>query len=97
MSPELIGLIGVLVLLALLVFGVWIGMAMAIVGIFGIVVIRGFSQAMTMSGGIPFQNIAFYPITVIPVFILMGMVIAQPRPRACSTTAGILLAGVRWS
>lgn len=77
MSPEIIGLLGVVVLLALLVFGIWIGMAMAIVGIFGIVIIRGFPQAMTMLGGIPFQNISFYPITVIPVFILMGMVIGQ--------------------
>lgn len=73
----MIGLLGIVVLLLLFVAGVWIGMAMAIVGIFGIVVIRGFPQALTMAGGIPFQNISFYPITVIPVFILMGMLIAQ--------------------
>jgi C4-dicarboxylate transporter, DctM subunit len=77
MSPEIIGLLGLAVLLVLLAFGTWIGMAMAIVGIAGVMIIRSVPQALTMAGSIPYQNISFYTISVIPVFILMGMVIAN--------------------
>jgi tripartite ATP-independent transporter DctM subunit len=77
MSPELVGLIGIAVLVVLLLSGMWIGVAMAIIAILGIGFIRGFAQAFTMSGIIPFQNISFYPISVLPMFILMGVIIAE--------------------
>ena len=59
MSPETIGLIGVGVLLVLLAFGTWIGMAMAIVGIAGVMIIRGVPQALTMSGSISLSKYFF--------------------------------------
>jgi len=46
MSPEIIGLLGVVVLLVLLDAGMWIGLAMAIVGFVGIFLIRGINQAL---------------------------------------------------
>jgi tripartite ATP-independent transporter DctM subunit len=77
MSPEIVGLIGVVLLMVLIAAGMWIGLAMAIVGFLGIVYIRGLDQALMMSGVIPYEQIAFYPIAVLPTFVLMGMVIAE--------------------
>ncbi|OGO22614.1 MAG: hypothetical protein A2144_13995 [Chloroflexi bacterium RBG_16_50_9] len=77
MSPEMIGLIGVLVLVAILLSGMWIGVAMGFIAILGITLIRGFDQAFTMTGIIPFQNISFYPISCLPMFVLMGVIIAE--------------------
>jgi len=77
MSPELVGLIGVMIMLFLLGTGMWIGLAMGIVGFLGVFCIRGFEQALNMAGSIPYENIAFYTISVMPMFVLMGLVISQ--------------------
>ncbi|OGP54417.1 MAG: hypothetical protein A2Y65_09540 [Deltaproteobacteria bacterium RBG_13_52_11] len=77
MSPELVGLIGVMVMLFLLATGMWIGLAMGIVGFLGVFCIRGFGQALNMAGAIPYENIAFYTISVMPMFVLMGYVISK--------------------
>ena len=77
MSPELVGLIGVIVLLILLAAGMWIGMAMALIGFIGIIVIRGTTQAFMMTGILPYDQIGFYPITVMPMFVWMGLIIAE--------------------
>ena len=53
MSPEFVGLIGVMVMLFLLGTGMWIGVAMGIVGFLGVFCIRGFEQALNMAGAIP--------------------------------------------
>lgn len=77
MSPELIGVIGIVVLIVLMFLGMWIGAAMTFVGFVGILLIRGANQAFIMLGALPYQNIAFYTITAIPLFVLMGIVIAN--------------------
>jgi C4-dicarboxylate transporter DctM subunit len=77
MSPELIGVIGVFVMLFLLGTGMWLGVAMGIVGFLGVFCIRGLGQALNMAGAIPYENIAFYTISVMPMFVLMGLIISQ--------------------
>jgi C4-dicarboxylate transporter DctM subunit len=77
MSPELVGLVGVMVMLFLLGTGMWIGVAMGIVGFLGVFCIRGFEQALNMAGAIPYENIAFYTLSVMPMFVLMGLVISR--------------------
>ena len=54
MSIEVIGLIGVIVLLAFMAGEVWIGFAMAIVGFLGIAWIRGVDTALGTVGTAPF-------------------------------------------
>lgn len=89
MSSELIGILGIVVLLLLLALKMWVGAALAIVGFVGIAVIKNFSVAMTILGTAPFNNINSYSFTVIPLFTLMGCVIAE-------TTMGVdLYAAVR--
>jgi tripartite ATP-independent transporter DctM subunit len=77
MSPETIGLIGILALVVCLLSGMWIGVAMAIIPILGIACIGGFSHAFAMAGTIPFANIANYPMSCLPMFVLMGVIIAE--------------------
>jgi C4-dicarboxylate transporter DctM subunit len=77
MSPEIIGVIGTLVMLALLGTGMWIGIAMGIVSFVGIALVMGIDKALLMAGNITYQNIAFYPISVVPMFVLMGILVAE--------------------
>jgi C4-dicarboxylate transporter DctM subunit len=75
MSPEIIGLIGLAVLLILLFSGMWIGAAMATVGFVGYAVIVGIKPAFGMVSQIPFTTMAWYPMTCVPLFVFMGIVI----------------------
>ena len=75
MSPEIVGLIGLIVLLILLFAGMWIGAAMAMVGFFGYAYIVGIQPAFAMVSQIPFTTMAWYPLTCVPLFIFMGVVI----------------------
>jgi len=77
MSPEIIGVIGVIIMLALLATGMWIGVAMGLVGFIGVVIMKDWGQALSMAGSIPYQNIAFYQMSVVPMFVFMGMIIGQ--------------------
>ena len=77
MSPEMIGILGVVVLFILIMCRMWIGVALGLVGFVGIIVMRGFTQGMSVLGDAPFTNITTYSITVLPMFTLMGMIIAE--------------------
>lgn len=79
MSPEIIGLIGLLVMIALLFVGMWIGAAMAMIGFLGYVAIMGVGPASGMVAQIPFTTMASYVLTTVPLFILMGSLIANTR------------------
>ncbi|OGO14947.1 MAG: hypothetical protein A2Z02_02625 [Chloroflexi bacterium RBG_16_48_7] len=72
MSPEIIGTIGIVVMLALMFLGIPIGLCMALIGFLGYTAISGFNPALMMLGTIPYSNIASYMFSVLPVFLLMG-------------------------
>lgn len=77
MSAEMIGILGIVALLVLLALKMWVGAALAVVGFVGIMILKNFSVAMTVLGTAPFNNINSYSFTVIPLFTLMGTVIAE--------------------
>jgi C4-dicarboxylate transporter DctM subunit len=77
MSPEMTGLIGIVVLIVLIFLRIWIGAVMVLVGIVGYGILGGWDMAIVVAGTEPYSNIAFYPITVIPLFILMGSVVSN--------------------
>ncbi len=77
MSPELIGLIGIIVLLLLIACKMWVGAAMALVSIIGIVILKNTGVAWTAAGTSAFKNLNTYAFTVIPMFTLMGMIISE--------------------
>jgi C4-dicarboxylate transporter, DctM subunit len=71
-SPELIGLIGLLFLFALLFIGMPIGVGLAFTGFFGFAYFFGINGALNQLGTVPFTSAASYSLVVVPLFILMG-------------------------
>ena len=77
MSSEMLGLMGIIVLIVLIFMRIWIGAVMVLVGFVGYGLLAGWDSALIVVGTEPYSNIAFYPITVIPLFILMGAVVSN--------------------
>lgn len=76
MSSESVGIIGVVVMLILIFMRTWVGVAMIVVGFLGFAYLEGWHQAFIISGTEPYSQIAFYIISCIPLFILMGIVVS---------------------
>ena len=77
MSPELIGAIGLGVLILLLFARMWIGAAMALVGFVGYWMIMGLGPAFSVVSMIPFTTMSTYMMTTVPLYIFMGIVLFQ--------------------
>ena len=72
MSPELIGILGIVLMFVLLALGMYIGMAMALVGFLGLCVIVGWDSGLSILGITPLAEGSSYTLSVIPLFVLMG-------------------------
>ena len=73
MSLTLVGIIGIIILLAVLFFlGMPVGFAMAIVGFCGFWYVVSFNAAITMVGADVWATFSKYGLTVIPLFIFLG-------------------------
>ena len=79
MAPYVIGLLGIAVLLMLIILRMWIGVAMGLVGIAGLILLRGVNPMLAMIAEVPFGQVNSYTLTVVPMFTLMGMVIAESK------------------
>ena len=79
MAPELVGLIGVVLMLVLIAARLWIGVAMGVIGILGMAVLRNWNLAIISAAEVSFNNMNNYTLTVIPMFALMGMIISESR------------------
>ncbi len=77
MSPEMIGLLGIVVLMILLAMKMWVGAAMTLVSIVGIIILKNFDVAWMAAGTSAFKNLNSYSFTVVPMFTLMGMIISE--------------------
>jgi len=75
MSPELIGAIGLVIMLALIFLRMWIGIAMLVVGFAGYVILRGYEPAAGMVATVAFGQATMYSLTTVPLFIFMGQII----------------------
>lgn len=72
MPPELIGLIGVVSLLAVLALGVPIGVALILVGGIGLSVMLSLEAATIKAGVVMFETLSRYELGVLPLFVLMA-------------------------
>ncbi len=72
MTPELIGILGILVLLGALAGGVPIGIALGLVGMAGIAMLVGPEPAVIKAGVVAFETISKYELGVLPLFLLMA-------------------------
>jgi C4-dicarboxylate transporter, DctM subunit len=79
MSVPLIGTLGVVLLLALILFRVPIAVALAASGLLGYAAIDGWPSALRMFGSVPYQLASAYSLSVIPLFVLMGAVAARGK------------------
>lgn len=71
--------VGFAALFALLALGVPVGVAMCVVGIGGFTAIVGFAPASALAGQIVMDNVMNFSFSVLPMFILMGTLIARSR------------------
>lgn len=74
MIAPVSGLIGTLALLALLVLGVPIGVALGLVGFAGLALLLGIEPALIKTGVVFFETASRYELGVLPLFLLMAHV-----------------------
>ena len=67
-----IGILGVSLLIVLVVIGVRVYIAAAVVGFLGLFALEGWSVAGAIAGTIPHSKTVTYPLSVLPLFILIG-------------------------
>jgi len=72
MDPLVAGYIGIGLITLLIVLGMRIAFATALVGIMGIALLKGWDTAFYMAGYLPHGIVAHYSLSVIPLFIIMG-------------------------
>ena len=77
MTPEMVGFIGIAALLVLVFLRIWVGFAMALVGLMGYVYLEGWGRAASVVGTEPYSQIASITFTTVPLFVLMGTVISN--------------------
>ncbi len=77
MDPITIGIIGIIVMLALLVMGVPIAFSMAVVGIIGTAMVAGITQTLSQIVLIAWDKGTDFIIVCIPLFIFMGQLTAS--------------------
>jgi len=72
MSPEAVGITGIVVLLFLFALRMPVAFSMALVGFAGFAYLNGTQSALTILGQDVFDTFTSYNLSVIPMFILMG-------------------------
>ena len=77
MAPPLLGVLGFAVTLALILLRVPVAISMALTGIVGFWWLNGWSGAAFVLGAAPFEAVFPYNLSVVPLFILMGVFAAH--------------------
>ncbi|MCC6006082.1 MAG: TRAP transporter large permease [Rhodobacteraceae bacterium] len=77
MSSQLIGIVACGVLVALIFLRVPVGVALLLVAVVGYAAIDGWYPALATLGSTPFDLAQAYSLSVVPLFLLMGVVVAR--------------------
>jgi len=72
MTPELVGILGFVGLLLVLMAGIPIGAALALVGLAGLAAILSPEAALIKAGVVSFDTLSRYELGVLPLFMLMA-------------------------
>ena len=72
MSPEVTGITGIVLLLILFLLRMPVAFTMALVGLGGFAYLGGIESALVLLAQDIFETLSSYPLSVIPMFILMG-------------------------
>jgi tripartite ATP-independent transporter DctM subunit len=66
------GIVGILLLIAVLFSGMPIGIVMGLIGFLGMAYVGGTNAALTSMGSSPYTTASSYGLSVVPLFVLMG-------------------------
>ena len=77
MSDPLIGAVGAVALMALILLRVPVAIALGVVGVFGYAAVDGWRRALLALGSTPFDLASGYSLSVVPLFILMGVIASR--------------------
>ena len=77
MSNAMIGVLCIIILFVFLAMKMWVGLAMALAGFIGLAMMYSFDQAWSSLFSQTFNNVASYSLSVIPMFVFMGCIIAE--------------------
>ena len=72
MDPIIVSIVAIAVFLVLLILGTHIGMALAIGGFVGAIMLRGMDSALSELKTVPWNTAGTFSFAVIPLFMLMG-------------------------
>jgi TRAP-type mannitol/chloroaromatic compound transport system permease large subunit len=72
MSAMTIGLLGLASLIVLLAVRLPVGLSLALVSFFGVLAIRDTNAAIGMVKSMPYDFVAHWSLSAIPLFLLMG-------------------------
>ncbi len=96
MSSPLIGLLGMGALVALVLLRVPIGIALGSVAFFGYAAVDGWRRALLALGNVPYEMTEKYALTVVPLFVLMGVVASRAgMSRELYRAANAMFSGLR--
>lgn len=74
-SPETVGWIGIVVMLAMVGLGVPVAYAMGIVGFLGSLLLLGLGATQGLMEIVPFATVASYSFGIVPLFVIMGYLV----------------------
>jgi len=79
MSPQYIGIIGIVILFVLIFLNLPVGIALGVVGVVGACVLSGVEPGLSLLGVHYFNSAVTYMYSVIPLFIAMGLLASEIR------------------
>lgn len=77
MTPVMTGVIGIILMVVLILLNVPVGLTLFLVGFLGVSLLSGFDVGMSQLATTVFGTINDYGLSVIPLFVLMGMFISN--------------------
>lgn len=77
MSDQLIGVCGIFGLIGLILLRVPVAVALGVVGVLGYAAVDGWRRAFLALGTTPYDLASGYSLSVVPLFILMGVVASR--------------------
>ncbi len=77
MNPHTVGIIGFAVMIAMIFLRVPVAIALSSVGAVGYAVLNGWTQSLLVLGRVPFTFASAYDLSVVPLFVLMGVIAAH--------------------
>ena len=77
MSPQIVGIVGFVIMVALIFLRIPVAIALGLVGTVGYAVLDGWPQSLLVLSRVPLSFASAYDLSVVPLFVLMGVVAAH--------------------